>query len=162
MAIDMFLKLGEVEGESHDGVHTREIDIHSLSWGMAQPGSMHTGNSRGTGKIRIRDLSLTKSFDGSSPRLMMACSSGAHYSHAVLTVRNAGGDAPVPYVTITLQDVMVTSYSTHATEGDELMHEQFSLTFGKVEVSYPLQSGAGIQEDGPVQYGWDIRKNEKI
>ena len=107
-------------------------------------------------------MSLTNALDSSSPSLMMACSSGAHYSQAILTVRKPGGDAPVPYLTITLEDVMVTSYSTHATEGDELLHEQFSLTFAQVEVSYTLPSDAGIQEDGPVQYGWDIRKNVKI
>jgi type VI protein secretion system component Hcp len=46
MAIDMFLKLGDIKGESKDSVHKKEIDIHTLHWGMTQSGSMHQGQGK--------------------------------------------------------------------------------------------------------------------
>jgi type VI secretion system secreted protein Hcp len=38
MAVDMFLKLNGVTGESKDKVHTTEIDVLSWSWGMTNNG----------------------------------------------------------------------------------------------------------------------------
>ena len=35
MAVDMFLKLDGIEGESKDAKHAGEIDIESFAWGMA-------------------------------------------------------------------------------------------------------------------------------
>ncbi|HAF25425.1 MAG TPA: type VI secretion system tube protein Hcp, partial [Blastocatellia bacterium] len=36
MAVDMFLKLEGIKGESKDKVHKDEIHIESFSWGMDQ------------------------------------------------------------------------------------------------------------------------------
>lgn len=93
MAIDMFLKLGDIKGESKDSVHAEEIDIHTMQWGMMQSGSMHQGGGGGAGKVSMQNLNLNKALDKASPNLMMACSSGKHYPEATLTVRKAGGTA---------------------------------------------------------------------
>jgi len=34
VAIDMFLKLGDIKGESKDSVHKEEIEIHTINWSM--------------------------------------------------------------------------------------------------------------------------------
>lgn len=39
MAIDMYLKVEGVTGESKDSNHTGWIDINSFSWGASQPGN---------------------------------------------------------------------------------------------------------------------------
>src|SRR5450830_1457457 len=114
MAVDMFLKLGDIKGESRDQAHRDEIDITEWAWGMSQSGSMHSGTGGGAGKVNIANLSLTKPLDKSSPNLMMACASGKHYPEAKLVVRKAGGTGPVEYLVITLKEVMVASYSTNA------------------------------------------------
>lgn len=76
MATDMFLKLGDIKGESNDQAHRDEIEISSWGWGMKQSGSMHSGTGGGAGKVNIRNLSITKTLDKSTPNLMMACSTG--------------------------------------------------------------------------------------
>jgi type VI secretion system secreted protein Hcp len=162
MAIDMFLKLGDIKGESKDSVHKKEIDIHTLHWGMTQSGSMHQGGGGGTGKVSINNLSLTKSLDKSSPNLMMACSSGKHYPEATLTLRKAGGGSPVEYMIITLKEVMVASYGTDAGTSDEIPKESIALNFGTVLVSYQPQTAEGGKDGGPIKYGWNIRENIKI
>jgi len=162
MAIDMFLKLGDIKGESRDSAHKEEIDIQTFQWGMSQSGSMHLGGGGGSGKVSIGNLSLSKALDKSSPNLMMACSSGKHYPEATLTVRKAGGSSPVEYMIITLKEVMVASYNTDAGSSDETLKENIALNFAKVEVSYQPQKADGSKEGGPVKYGWNIRENVKI
>lgn len=162
MTIDMFLKLGDIKGESRDSVHRDEIDIRAFQWGMSQSGSMHQGSGGGSGKVSMQNLSFSKALDKSTPNLMMACSSGKHYPEATLTVRKAGGSSPVEYMIITLKEVMVASYSTDAGTGDDVLTEQVALNFAKVEVSYQPQKADGSKEGGPVKYGWNIRENVKI
>ena len=63
MAVDMFIKIGDIEGESADKVHAKEIDVLAWSWGMSQSGNMHQGGGGGAGKVSVQDLSLTKYID---------------------------------------------------------------------------------------------------
>ena len=43
MAVDMFIKLGDIKGESQDKSHKDEIDVLAWSWGLSQSGTMHLG-----------------------------------------------------------------------------------------------------------------------
>ena len=43
MAMDMFIKIGDLEGESKDSAHAGEIDVLSWSWSMVNSGSAHQG-----------------------------------------------------------------------------------------------------------------------
>jgi len=43
----------------------------------------------GTGKGYVKDLTVTKYVDKSSPALMLGCCSGTHYPSALLTVRES-------------------------------------------------------------------------
>ena len=55
MAVDMFIKIGDVEGESADKSHGKEIDVLAWSWGMSQSGNMHQGGGGGAGKVSVAD-----------------------------------------------------------------------------------------------------------
>ena len=90
MAVDIFIKIGDIKGEAKDAVHKGEIDVLAWSWGMSQAGSGHVGGGSGSGKVNVQDLSLTKYIDLSSADLMLACCNGKHYPEAKLTVRKAG------------------------------------------------------------------------
>jgi Type VI secretion system effector, Hcp len=75
MALDIFLKLDTVVGESADKTHRKEIDVLFWSWGMLNTGSAHAGGGAGTGKGYVKDLTVTKYVDKSSPALMLGCCS---------------------------------------------------------------------------------------
>ena len=49
MAVDVFLKLGDVKGESKDSKHEGEIDVLSWSWGISQTGLGSMGGGSGAG-----------------------------------------------------------------------------------------------------------------
>ncbi|KAF2405827.1 hypothetical protein PSAN_57170 [Pseudomonas antarctica] len=102
---------------------------------------------------------VEKSLDKSTPNLMMACATGKHYSQAQIVVRKAGGDSNVEYLVITLKEVIVASYETRAATTTDVLTEEISLNFAKVDVNYQPQKADGDKEGGPVRFGWNIREN---
>jgi type VI secretion system secreted protein Hcp len=60
MAVDMFIKIGDLKGEAQDKIHKDEIDVLSSSWGVSNSGSAHVGLGAGAGKASIQDLSFSK------------------------------------------------------------------------------------------------------
>ena len=152
-AVDIFLKIQGVEGESQDSAHANEIDVLAWAWGMSQSGTMHLGGGGGAGLPNFQDLSITKYVDKSTPKLMTAIGAGNHYNSAELVVRKAGASA-LEYYTLTMTDVLVTSLTTGGSGGEDRLTENISLNFGKMNVTY-IQ----VLHAKPVEYDWDIVAN---
>lgn len=161
MAVDMFIKIGDIKGESQDKVHSKEIDVLAWSWGMSQSGTMHMGGGGGAGKVSVQDVSFTKYIDKSTPVLMKACSDGSQYKEAKLVVRKAG-KSPLEYLVITMNDVIITSVSTGGSGGEDRLTENVTLNFSAVKLDYQEQKPDGSKEGGPVKYGWDIAANAAL
>ena len=100
MAVDMFIKIKGIDGESMDDKHKKEIDVLAWSWGASQSGSAHMGGGAGAGKVNVQDLSFTKYIDSASHALLLACCNGEHLGEAVFVVRKAGKD-PLEYIKLT-------------------------------------------------------------
>ena len=159
MAVDMFIKIGDIKGESIDkGGHKEEIDVLAWSWGLSQSGSFHGGSGGGAGKVSIQDISVTKYVDTASTALVLACCKGTHIDSAVLTVRKAG-DKPLEYIKITLTKVLVSSVSTGGSGGEDRLTENLSLNFAKFKVEYTKQADKG-GKDATSTAEWDIPGNE--
>ncbi|QPK63340.1 type VI secretion system tube protein Hcp [Methylomonas sp. LL1] len=159
MAYDMFLKIAPIKGESVDHKHKGEIDVLAWSWGMSNSGYAHVGGGAGAGKVNVQDLSLTKWVDKSSTYLMETCCNGKHFDEAILVVRKAG-EKPVEYLTITMNEVFITSVSTGGSGGEDKLTENVSLNFRKVKVKYIEQTAQGGEGDKP-DMSWDIGANIK-
>src|SRR6185436_4101748 len=157
MAVDMFIKIGTLKGESKDSTHKGEIDVLAWSWGMSNSGSAHVGGGAGVGKVNVQDLSFTKYIDLTSPDLMLACCNGKHFDSALLTVRKAG-EKPLEYLKIKLTEVLITSVSTGGSGGEDRLTENVTLNFAKVNVDYIEQTEKGA-EGGKPKMGWDISAN---
>ena len=157
MAVDMFMKIGDIQGESKDKKHSKEIDVLSWSWGMSNSGSAHTGGGGGSGKVNVQDLTFTKYVDSASPKLMLACCNGKHYDDALLTVRKAG-EKPVEYIKIKLTEVLVTSVTTGGSGGEDRLTENVTLNFAKVHLDYTPQDDKGAAGTA-IPMEWDIAAN---
>ena len=160
MAVDMFLKIEGVDGDSVDDAHAKEFDILAWSWGMSQGGTTHMGPGGGAGKVNVQDLSFTKYVDGGSAALMWACCTGKHVVEAMLTVRKAGGDKPLEYIKIKMEDLLVTSVSTGGSGGEERLTENITLNFAKYHMWYTPQKGDG-SGDAVKKVGWNIPTNKE-
>jgi type VI secretion system secreted protein Hcp len=159
MAIDYFLKLDGVKGESKDAKHKDEIQLESFSWGMSQQGSFATGSGGGTGKVSFHDISISKLLDKASATLMLFCANGKHIPSGLVTFRKAG-ENPVEYLKIKLTDILVSSVQLGGS--GEVPHENVSLNFSKVEFEYQAQGKDGKPDGGPDTMGWDVKANKKV
>jgi type VI secretion system secreted protein Hcp len=161
MAMDMFIEIGKIEGESKDKAHAGKIDVLAWSWGASNSGSAHTGGGQGSGKVNVQDLSFTKYIDKASPELFLHVCNGKHIDKATLIVRKSGGDNPLEYLTITMEDLLVSSLSTGGSGGEDRLTENVTLNFAKVKVLYKEQTAVGADDAKPA-VGWDIAANVKI
>jgi type VI secretion system secreted protein Hcp len=162
MAVDSFLELGDIKGESRDSEFADLIDVLAWSFGMSQSGTMHLGSGGGGGKAHVNDLSITKWVDKASPNLMQACCAGSHFPTATLTCRKAGGDAPVPYVKMEMEEVLVTSIATGGSGGEDRFTENVTLNFAKFKVTYTPQKADGTPDAAIGPVGWDISATAKL
>lgn len=159
MAVDMFIKIGDIKGESRDKAHKEEIDVLAWSWGMSNSGTAHVGGGAGAGKVNVQDLSVTKYIDKASCDLMLACCNGKHYDKATLIVRKAG-EQPVEYIKIELEEVMITAVSTGGSGGEDRLTENVTLNFAKVAVEYKEQEKSGSGKPAG-SMTWNIAENSK-
>lgn len=157
MAVDILLRIDNVDGESVIDGHEGEIDLLSYSFGMTQSGSMHEGGGGGAGKVSVQDISFTKYVDKTSPNLIRSCCNGEHFPEAELLVRKAGKD-PLDYFRIKMSPILVTSVSTGGSGGEDRLTENVSISFAKMEIGYTPQKKDGTG-DAEVTLNWNIEKN---
>jgi type VI secretion system secreted protein Hcp len=163
MAVDMFLKIDGIPGESTDVRHRDEIEVLSYNWGEAQPPAASSASGAGgsaAGRVAMQDFHFAMRVNKASPKLFLACASGAHIRNAFLTVRRAGAN-PVEFLKWTLSDVTVASYQTDNNVPAEPPLDQISLRFAKIEVEYSAMRADGSL-DTPIKAGWDVQANRPI
>jgi type VI secretion system secreted protein Hcp len=159
MPTDIFLKLGDIKGESLDSKHKDEIEVLSFSWGISNSGSMAFGSGGGEGKASFGDLSFTHRSDKASPVLMQYCANGAHLKDAVLTRRKAGKEQQ-EYMVFKLNDVIVTAVTTGASDGDGGATENVSLSIAKFAFEYKPQNTDGTLDAG-IHFKYDIKQQKE-
>jgi type VI secretion system secreted protein Hcp len=157
MAVDMFIKIETVDGESRDKTHKKEIDVLAWSWGISNSGSAHVGGGAGAGKCNIQDISFTKWVDSATPKLALACCDGKHFASATLVVRKAG-EKPVEYLKIKVEEVLITSISTGGSGGEDRLTENVTLNFAKVSLDYVPQDEKGAAGTA-IPMAWSIAEN---
>ena len=144
MAMDMFIKIGDVAGESTDKKHPADIDVLAWSWGLSNSGTTHHGGGGGSGKSNVQDISFTKYVDKSTPALMAACFNGTHFPTAKLVVRKAGGkNAPIEYIKIEMTEVLISAVSSGGSGGEDRLTENVTLNFAKIKYEYTPQKHDG-------------------
>lgn len=161
MAIDVYLQIEGIKGESQDSAHQGWIEVNSAQWGVVQPvdanGSATGG--RTTGRSEYRTLAISKLADLASPSLMQYCSSGKTIPKVKMELMRADGDGKrVRYYEVEMENVLITNMEQSVHEGS-LLRDQFGLQFSKVKYKYTQQKvGGGI--GGNTAGGWDLSSNK--
>lgn len=138
-AMDMFLKIEGVPGESQDLKHKDWIDLLSYSHGISQP-ITGSGAGRQTGTPHYSDVTVTKVIDKSSPLLMLNCSRATLHPSMTIEMRRTSLASPGKenYVTYTMQNVLISSSSPggSASSGDAVPTEALSFNFTQIDMRY--------------------------
>jgi type VI secretion system secreted protein Hcp len=158
MAVDMFLKLDDVKGESADDKHKDEIDVLSWSWGITQSATGHVGGGSGSGKANVSDIHITKYIDSSSHKLLKSTATGTHFKEALLTIRKAG-EKPLEYIKITMKEVLISSISCGGSGGEDKLTENITLNFADVDYVYTPQKPDG-SGGSALPFGYHIAQNK--
>jgi type VI secretion system secreted protein Hcp len=160
MAVDLFLKIDGIAGESVDKTHKGEIELESFSWGETNEAPAHPGGTGGgAGRVKIQDLHVVAHVNKASPTLMLACATGKHLKEAVLTARKAG-KGQQEFLIFKFNDLIVSSYETGGSaQGDTLPADQVSFNFGKIQMEYKPQQPDGTPGQS-VKAGWDVQANQ--
>jgi type VI secretion system secreted protein Hcp len=160
VAFDAFLKLGDVKGGSTDAAHKDEIVVREYSFGVSNPSSVGSASGgAGAGKASFSDLTFTTPLSAASPKLLLACASGAHYDTAVLTLRRSG-TKPAEFFKITLKTVLVSSYQDAGASSDDTPTDSITLAFGAIRIDVFTQNPSGGTAPPPSSAGWDRTKNQ--
>ena len=155
MAVDMFLKITGVEGESTDSKHKNEIEILSFSWGITNTGSV-TGGGGGAGKPVVQDFTIVKAMGASSPQLMEKCCRGEHIPSVSVTL--ASKESKQEYMKIKLEDCLISSYQTGGGGGGaSVPMDQVSFNFSRVDVQ--VLNSRGQFEQTSCNFGKEVFSN---
>ncbi len=155
MALNMFIKIDTIKGESQDDKHKDEIDVLSWSWGLEQTAETPPGGGGGAGKVSVHDLAITKRTDIATPQLMLACTNGKRIKEALLTVGRPDREH-FEFFRIKMNNVMVKSLSmTTSDSSDNSITENVALNFSKVLVDYVRQERDG-KAGQTSQFKWDF------
>jgi type VI secretion system secreted protein Hcp len=155
-AVDFFLKIEGIEGESQDHKHKNEIDLESWSFGETQHGTHSAGGGGGAGKVSMQDFHFVMRVNKASPKLFVNCATGAHIKKATLTCRKAGKEQQ-EYLKWEFENLLISSYQTGGSSHSDIVPlDQISFNFTKVEVIYKEQKPDGSL-GGAVQAGYDLK-----
>jgi type VI secretion system secreted protein Hcp len=155
-ATDIFIKLGDIKGESVDSKHKGEIDVLSWSWGLVGPSRNSPGvPQRPVGPPQqacAQSISLAKFTDAASPLLMANAALGTNIPSATLSVRRS--EESEDFLVITLKDVIISGMSTGAPNGTEDPTESVTLNYSSAHVTFKSQGptggpGAPVEADVP-------------
>ena len=161
MAIDVYLQIDGIKGESTDTSHKDWIEVKSVQWEVLQPKSAtaSTGGGHTAERTEHRDIVISKLADLSSPLLLQNCSSGKTLPKAKLEFMRADGQGDrVKYFEIELENVLISSVAPEVRQGD-ILGEDVSLKYSKVKWKYTQQKVNG-GTGGNTSGGWDLSSNK--
>lgn len=163
MAIDVYLQIDGIKGESADDKHRDWIECKSVKWGVSQPKSAtaSTGGGHTAERCEHTEISLNKLADLATPLLLQTCSSGKTIPKAKFEFMRADGQGErIKYFEIEIENVLIGAVTPEVLEGD-ILAEEVGLKFSKIKWKYTQQKvtgGAGGNTSG----GWDLATNKIV
>jgi len=161
MAVDAFLKIDGIKGESTDKKFKDQIEILSYSHGLSMP-TTGTASSVGggtSGRCDHQNFSIVKELDLASPLLAQKCCEGLHIKEVVLTLCRAGGEK-LPFMEYKMTNVIVAGVQPGgSSQGEGVPQEEVSFNYGKIEWTYTQQKRKGGGGGGNTQGSWNLEEN---
>jgi len=161
MAVDAYLQIDGIKGESQDSQHKDWIECLDVHFGIDQPRSPVSSTAGGhtSARAEFDDIVVSKLADLSTPLLLQHCAMGKTIPKAKFEMFRADGNGErVKYFEMVLENVLIGSIKPGLTPTGG-MQEHFQLKFSKVTWKYTAQKisgGAG----GSTAGGWCLSTNK--
>ena len=159
MAIDVYLQIEGIKGESRDTGHPDWMECMTVDLGVHQPKSAASSSSGHTvGRCHHDTVVIGRLSDLATPVLLQTCAMGRTVPRARIEFMCADGQGkPVKYFEIELENVLVTEIAPDVHEGQP-MSEHLALAFSKITWRYTRQNVGGGTA-GLTAGGWDLALN---
>ena len=160
MAIDVYLQIDGIKGESADSKHQGWIECETVSWELTQPKSAtaSTGGGHTAERVELSDITFHKACDLATPILAQHCAMGKTIPKAKFEFMRAdGAGEPIKYFEIELENVLISHVAPSIIPG-AVLSEAVSMKFAKVKWKY-TQQRIGGGTGGNTAGGWDLASN---
>ena len=162
MAVDMFLKIEGIDGESTDDAHPKWIELRSFNHGVVQPlsGASGTGGRTG-GRADFQHFEVVKTVDNATCDLNIYCAKGEHIPSIEIELCLATGDKHT-FMKYVMEDVIVSAVQPGgSSDGDEVRPlEEVSFAYGKVKWEYTPIDHTG-KPGAAVYRTWNLETNKQ-
>lgn len=152
----IYLKLGDIKGNVTADGYADHIGIDSFSFGVGRAISMEAGRTanREASRPNVSEVTISKMADNSVNSLFKESTVGSKGLEAIFKFVRTGADKLDEYMTITLKNALVSSYSLSA-GGDGAPMESVSFSYTEIEVSYK-DSDAKNASSGPARVLYNL------
>jgi type VI secretion system secreted protein Hcp len=163
MALDAFVKVDGIEGESTDDKHQGWIEIQSFGAGHAQRISKTASSAGGATAERadFHDFVFEKLLDKATPKLALACPAGTHIDSIRVDLCRAGTEK-VKYMEFIMTNCIISSYEVTGDSEDSFPLETIGINYGKMQWVYTQQKRAGGGPAGNIATGWNLERNSRV
>ncbi len=156
MAVSMYLKIDGVPGDS-TGSSFGDIEVLAYNHGVSQSASRASAVGGGaSGECHHADFTVIKALDSSSPLLAQKASQGEAIPSVLLTLVRTGAGAPVPYMTYTLTDVIISSVAPSGSKESEWVTESVSFNYARITWEFTKQKRGDGSGGGKTTGTWDL------
>lgn len=161
MALDAYMQIEGIKGESTDSGHKDWIEVSNVAWSVFQPraDAISTAGGLTTGRAELSNLCFKKLADLSSPVLQQHCAMGKTIPRAKFEFMRADGEGkPICYYTVEIENVMIAGMNPCSGDAG-IITEQVFLAYSKMKWKYTKQGIRGGTE-GNASGGWDCASNK--
>jgi type VI secretion system secreted protein Hcp len=150
MAVDYFLDIDGIQGESEIEGFTNQIQLLSWSWGASNVSSVAGTGGSGAGKCDCSDFSVMTNFDKSTPKLFKSITKGTHIAKGTMSSVKSGADGK-PYLKVNFTEIFVTGLQISASS--ESPSVSLSFTYNQIGIDYSVQDDKGnLKSTGEVTF----------
>lgn len=167
MSADIYIKIGDIKGESTDADHPDWIEIQNISTGVTLPfsNSSYSATKGGTnaGRADFDYITFSKFMDTATVKLLEKCGTGKTSPEAEIHFCQAGDDTKKhTYLTIKLKDVIIANYSVSASKQDvDRPMESISVAYGNIEYGYKNLENEG-KAGAEIKFEYSLKENKKV
>jgi type VI secretion system secreted protein Hcp len=149
-AVDAYLKIEGVDGDSTDSQHPKWIQVLSFSHAVSAPSAAASLPS-------LSEICFLKLTDQASPVLEQDCAKGKSFPAATLELITVDA-ARARFYQIVLSNLVVSSVSASGSAGDLKPAESICLAFSLIQWSYTEFDATGLPRSN-IKAWWDIALN---
>jgi len=167
MALQMFMKLDGVPGDSANYEYKGWCDVLSWNWDMTSNRKSAQGN--GADKTALNEISIVKPLGIDSPVTRLLFAQGKRIPSVEFSVTPIMGkrETQTKYVYFKLEDVVIKSIVSSGSTEDKFFREHLTLCFDRIQFEFSQaatlnSSGGTALAAKDFNFRWNVPSNAEI